>query len=113
MRSDKVIELNLEYGRPSTAEALSKMTDSLSALKRQGCKAAILIHGYGSSGTGGSIKAAVRKRLGETSMSGIVKAYAGGEQWLCRKKELLSMCRSLESIERRISGNDGITVVIL
>jgi hypothetical protein len=113
LQNNKVAELNLEYGKPAAADALAKMSDSLLTYKKQGIKAVILIHGYGSSGTGGSIKAAVRKRLGEPALSGIVRAYTGGEQWAYRKKEFLGLCGSLGSFERRISGNEGITVVIL
>jgi hypothetical protein len=113
MRDNKVVELNLEYGKPSASGALAKMTDSLLTFRRQGIKAVILIHGYGSTGTGGIIKAAVRKRLGETSVTGIVRAYTGGEQWPYRKKEFLGLCGQLRDYERRISGNEGITVVIL
>ena len=109
----KVTELNLEYGNPSVAEALSKMENSLLTLKKQGFKAVIVIHGYGSSGTGGSIRTAVRKRLGNTALSGVVRSFTGGEQWVNRKKEILSFCKVLGNYERRISGNEGVTVVTL
>ncbi|NLB82295.1 MAG: hypothetical protein GX800_11965, partial [Clostridiaceae bacterium] len=68
---------------------------------------------YGSSGVGGSIKVAVKGCLGENSMRGIVRTFVGGEQWINRKKEMLGICKGLESYERRISGNEGVTVVIL
>jgi len=46
-------------------------------------------------------------------MRGIVRASVGGEQWFNMKREMLGICKALESYERRISGNNGITVVIL
>lgn len=113
LQSNKVVELNLEYGKPVVSDALSKMTDSLLTMRRQGVKAVILIHGYGSSGSGGRIKTEVRKKLGETNLSGVVRAFVGGEQWSYRKKEFMSLCGSLKNFEQRISGNEGVTVVIL
>lgn len=111
--SRKVSEINLEYGKPSVEEALLKLRNSLTTCKGQGYKAVILIHGYGSSGVGGSIRTAVRRHLGQSSLKGIVRAYAGGEEWLVRKRELLDVCKDLALFERRIANNEGITVVIL
>ncbi len=111
--ASKVVELNLEYGRPSADTAVRNMKNALTTYKGQGIKAVIIIHGYGSSGVGGSIKLAVLKALGESGMRGIVRVYCGGEQWLNRKKEILSACGSLAEYDRRISGNEGITVVVL
>lgn len=113
MANQKVIELNLETGNPTVDVALSRLKNALTTAKGQGVKAVIVIHGYGSSGVGGSIKGAVRKLLGETSMSGIVRAYGGGEQWMMRRKDLIGICKALEDFERRVSGNEGVTVVVL
>lgn len=109
----KVVEVNLECEMPTVALAIQKMKNSLTTHKRQGYKAVILIHGYGSSGVGGSIKTAVIKCLGESSMQGIVRAYAVGEQWSTKKKELVGMCKALEDYEYKIANNYGVTVVIL
>jgi len=81
--------------------------------KRQGCKAVLIIHGYGSTGVGGAIKLAVRKCLNEKSMCGIVRAFSGGENWIDKKRELISICGNLKNNEHRISGNEGVTVVVL
>jgi len=37
----------------------------------------------------------------------------GGEHWISKKREMLSMCKGLSEYERRISGNAGITIVVL
>ena len=110
---NKVTELNLECGNPTVTTATSKMKNALTTYKQQGYKAIILIHGYGSTGVGGSIKVAITKCLGENSMCGIVRAYVGGEHWFNRRREILGICKGLENYERRISGNEGVSVVIL
>lgn len=109
----KVREINLEYGSPTVDIALRNMISQLSTCKGQGCKAVILVHGYGSSGTGGVIRTAVRNKLRESSMSGIIRAYCGGELWYEKKKEFLDICRPLSDYQKKIDGNQGVTVVIL
>lgn len=110
---NKVVQINLEYGMPTAEMAVQNMKNALATYKRQDYKAVILIHGYGSSGVGGKIKTSVLRGLGEGSMRGIVRCYAGGEQWLSRKKEMLSLCKDLENYQHTLAGNPGITVVIL
>jgi hypothetical protein len=109
----KVAELNLEYDKPTVDIAVQRMKNALTTYKGQGCKAVIIIHGYGSSGVGGGIKAAVFKCLGDNSMRGIVRIYTGGEHWFRRKREFLGICRDLENYERRVANNEGVTVVVL
>ncbi|KAF0197207.1 MAG: hypothetical protein FD169_566 [Bacillota bacterium] len=109
----KVAKVNLEMGMPSVESALQTMHNALSTHKRQGTKAVILIHGYGSSGTGGGIKAAVRRALGDTSLRGIVRAYVGGENWTLQKREFIGICKSLDEHDRSLSANEGVTIVLL
>ncbi|WP_206457948.1 Smr/MutS family protein [Anaerovorax sp. IOR16] len=109
----KVKEINLERGFPTVDMAIRDMVGKLGTYKRQGYRALILIHGYGSTGVGGSIKVAVRTKLKESSLSGLVKTYVGGEDWINRKKECVEFCSQLRDFESRIYGNNGVTVVLL
>ena len=113
MTSNKVAELNLEYGSPTIPVAISNMKNALTTYKGKGYKAVIVIHGYGSTGVGGGIKVAVRKCLNENSMRGIVRMSVGGEDWINKKRSMLDICKDLESHERRIANNNGVAVVIL
>jgi hypothetical protein len=109
----KVAEINLERGLPSVDAAVQTMKDALTACSRRGAGAAVLIHGYGSSGVGGGVRAAVRRCLGEGGMKGVVRDFVGGEQWHWRRKEFISVCRDLAAYEGRIANNEGVTIVIL
>lgn len=109
----KVKEINLERGWPTVDTAVRDMVGQLGTYKRQGCRALILIHGYGSTGTGGSIRPAIRSKLKESSLSGLVKSSCGGEDWVHRKKEMLEHCSQLREFESRIAGNPGVTVALL
>jgi hypothetical protein len=113
MSNNKVAFLNLEQGGPTVPVAIQNMKNSLTTFKGLRYKAVIIIHGYGSSGVGGSIKVAVRKTLGENSMRGLVRIFVGGENWYSKKREFLSVCKYLEAYERNISDNSGVTVVVL
>lgn len=109
----KVVEVNLELGMPTVDVAITKMKNALTTSKGRGYKAVILIHGYGATGVGGSIKAEVGKTLGDRSMSGIVRLHTSGEHWFMVKREFLQICKDLKEYERRIGSNPGVTVVLL
>lgn len=109
----KVKEINLEKGYPTVQQAMRNLVNDLSTAKRAGCKAAVIVHGYGSSGTGGGIKAATKSKLKEPMLYGIVKATIPGEEWYAKKKEFLDYCPQLRDFSRYVDGNRGITVALL
>jgi hypothetical protein len=109
----KVKQINLEQGHPTVDEAVRRMNNELSTAKMSGCKAAILIHGYGSTGTGGAIKPAVCKNLSQPVMIGIVKDWVAGENWSSKRNVFLAHCPTLKEHIKHLEGNPGITVVLL
>lgn len=109
----KVRRINLEQGQPTVEDAMRRMKNDLSTAKMSGSKAAILIHGYGSTGTGGAIKTAVGKHLKEPGLVGMVKDWVSGENWQTKKAVFLADCPSLKEHIRDIDGNKGITIVLL
>ena len=109
----KVKEVNLERGGPTVSEVIRNIVNELSTAKRTGYKAVILVHGYGSSGTGGAIKIAVKQKLKERSLSGVVRDFTGGEEWVNSKREFTEICAQLKDFGTYIDGNRGITVVLL
>jgi DNA-nicking Smr family endonuclease len=109
----KVKLINLELGHPTVEDAIRRMKNDLATAKMSGCKAAILIHGYGSTGAGGAIKPAVGKSLKEPVLVGMVKDWVSGENWQSKKVLFLADCPSLKDHTRHIDGNKGITIVLL
>ncbi len=73
--------VNIEEGMPLVDQAIRRVTYELGAAGRNGLKALKLIHGYGSSGTGGRIRVEVRKYLSRQKALGKIKAFVPGEQW--------------------------------
>ena len=113
MMGVKVKEVNIERGNPTTDAAIRKLINELSTAKGAGYKAMVLVHGYGSSGVGGAIKVAVRSKLKERSLSGIVRDFVPGEDWMNRKREFLDICPQLRSFSTYVEGNRGLTVILL
>lgn len=113
MGAIKVKEINLERGMPLVEDAMRKLVNDLTTGKMAGCKSAVIIHGYGSSGTGGAIKAATGKKLKEPALRGIVRDVVKGEEWSSKKKAFLDVCPQLKDFNRDIDGNSGITVVLI
>ena len=109
----KVKQINLERGGPTVETAVRNMINELATAKRTGYRAVILIHGYGSSGAGGAIKIAVKQKLKERSLSGVVRDFAGGEDWANRKREFIDICTQLRDFGPDVEGNKGVTVVLL
>lgn len=75
-----------------------------------------LIHGYGSTGRGGKIRALVRKELRGLLAQGKIRAFVPGERFSPFEEEGLravSLCYELTRDEDYQNGNPGITVVVL
>ena len=109
----KVREINIERGSPAVETAIRNMINGLTTAKRAGFKAVVLIHGYGSSGTGGAIKTAAKEKLKDRSLSGIIRDFAGGEEWQKYKRGFTEICMQLNDYSKYIDGNRGITVILL
>jgi hypothetical protein len=110
---NKVKEINLERGFPTVAVAMNRLKNDLTTAKMSGCKAAVIIHGFGSSGAGGGIKVATKSELRKPVFRGIVKDIVSGEEWYVKKKEFLNHCPHLKDHNRHVDGNMGVTVVLL
>ena len=77
----EMVILNLEEGRPTAAVARQRMLASIEGITTRGGGPGQLIHGYGSSGSGGAIRQAVQQSLALRCASGWIKAYVPGERW--------------------------------
>jgi hypothetical protein len=55
--------INLEAGMPSLDEARRSLLARMEALRQQGVRVLKVVHGYGSSGSGGTLQAGIRRSL--------------------------------------------------
>jgi len=73
--------VNLEEGMPTVEQARLRMEHELHAARQQRCAAVKLIHGYGSSGAGGSLRIELQKELRRLAHAGTIRAFIAGEDW--------------------------------
>ena len=108
--------LNLEEGMPLVEEALSRMNTGLQEMRVSRAKAVKLIHGYGSTGRGGKICAAVRNELAAMKRKKMIKNFIPGEDFGPADAASRNLVERMASVSRdpdygRI--NHGITIVVL
>jgi hypothetical protein len=107
---------NLEVGKPTIHDALSRLDQELSAARRAGCGLVKLIHGYGSSGAGGDIRIAVQRRLAEMTRDGQIGNCIFGENWSKSDEQTWKLIQArpeLKSDQDLGRKNLGITIVVL
>lgn len=108
--------INIKEGMPPVEGAIRKLRLELSTMRRIGINQVKVIHGYGSNGTGGSIKTATHECLRTMKNEGRIKEFCPGEQFGPFEQSgrtVISLCPSFRKDPDWARLNDGVTVVIL
>ncbi len=108
--------INIEENYPTVEEAMNRLRLEISTLRRIGVKSVKVIHGYGSSGTGGAIRSASRQYLKKMQMDKRIKALCIGEHFGPFEKDgrdILLLDKSFRSDPDWARKNDGITLIVL
>jgi hypothetical protein len=107
--------VNIKVGMPTVPEALARLDRALGDARSRGEAAVKIIHGYGSSGVGGKIKAAVRRELGRRKARGAIRAYVPGENWSIFDPATEALREDFDEIRdfELEKFNEGMTVVVL
>lgn len=108
--------INLEDGRPSLADALSRLGRELRTARAQKLRLLKLIHGYGSSGSGGKLRVAARRELDRLIARGYAGWYIEGERLSIFDEDTrraLAWCPELRGDPDLDRHNNGITLVVL
>jgi hypothetical protein len=108
--------VNLEAGLPDRNEAKKRLEQAIAQALKDHVRALKIIHGYGSTGVGGTLQRVVRSQLRQMKEAGQIKAFITGESWSQfddLSKQLLKQVP--ESLLDRDLGraNRGITLVLL
>jgi len=109
-------ELNLEAGRPSTEDALRRLRSGIQTCRNSGVKYIRVIHGYGSTGTGGSIRTAARSYLADLRRQGRLRGYVPGERFGSSDADAIALAANhpgLKGFEDWNRGNPGISLVVI
>ena len=108
--------VNLEEGMPLVEEAVSRMNIRLQEMRCSGVRVVKLIHGYGSSGTGGRIRIGVRRELAVMKKRKMIRDYIPGENFGPfdeGSRRLAEQNRALTADPDYGRANHGITIVVL
>ena len=109
-------EINLELGKPYADAAIRRLTYELKQSERMGIKVLKVIHGYGSSGTGGRIRVEARQYLGRLLGRRDIKAFIPGEKFSIFDEDTrsaLNLCPALRDDRDLDRHNNGVTFIVL
>lgn len=108
---------NVEAGMPTVDEARRLVIEEIRRAKREGARALKIIHGYGSSGKGGSLYTALRKSFALRKKEGVIKDFIAGENFSLFDAATLAFLEATSNESRGDfdlnSNNPGITVLWL
>lgn len=116
MKEHKIVEVDLEFGRPTVEQARIRLEQALRDARSQKRQILKLIHGYGSTGKGGAIKTDVHKYLKAQKDSGKIRYYVPGDDFSPFDdftREAMAEFPKLYKDKDYSKGNRGITLVIL
>ncbi|MDD2955015.1 MAG: Smr/MutS family protein [Oscillospiraceae bacterium] len=108
--------VNLEAGMPTVEAARARLSQALRVARANRVRVVKLVHGYGSSGTGGRMKADVQKVLAGKKQAGEIREYVKGEDFSAFSPEarrILDACPEMSRDADYARANHGITVVLL
>jgi hypothetical protein len=107
---------NVEADFPSLDEARRLVLDEIKKSKREGIRALKIIHGYGSSGKGGTLQHGLRKSFALRKKERVIKDYIPGEAFTIFNPvvlELLEAVPALRADADLAATNEGVTVLWL
>lgn len=108
--------INLEAGCPSLDEARRRLLTEFEAARQQRVRIIKIIHGYGSSGSGGTLCVGIRKSLRLRVKERKVALFIPGERFssdAVETRDLLQRHPSLRGDRDLNRANPGITIVEL
>ena len=108
--------IDLEDGMPKVEQARLLMQHELQIARQQGYAAVKLIHGYGSSGVGGSLRIELQKELLRMTSTGIVRSFIAGEDWRISDEKTWALLKRYPEWKRDSDlgkANKGISIVLI
>jgi hypothetical protein len=107
---------NVENNFPSLDEARRIVLDEIRKSKREGVRVLKIIHGYGSSGKGGTLHHGLRKSFALRKKEGVIKDFIPGEAFTIFNPVVLELLESVPELRADLdlsNTNEGVTVLWL
>jgi hypothetical protein len=107
---------NVEAGLPSLDEARRLVIAEIKQAKRDRARVLKVIHGYGSSGTGGKLCVGLRKSLGLRKKEGVIEDFVAGEDFSIFNDTVLALLEAVPELRGDPdlgATNEGVTLIWL
>ncbi len=107
---------NVETEMPSLEEARRLVIEEIRRAKREGVRVLKIIHGYGSSGHGGTLNHGLRKSFALRKKEGVIRDCIPGEDFTIFNPAvlaLLEMVPELRGDPDLVATNEGVTLLWL
>jgi hypothetical protein len=107
---------NVEADLPSVDEARRRVIEEIRRAKQDKIRVLKVIHGWGSSGTGGKLCHALRKSFALRKKEGVVRDFIPGEDFSIFNKTVLALLEAVPEVRGDPDlnqTNEGMTVVWL
>lgn len=110
-------EINLELGHPTVKQAMQRLQQEIPHSRKDlDCAVLKVIHGYGSSGSGGKIRLQCRSYLQQLKQQRQIKDFIPGEKFSIfeeQTRQAFRLCDALRRDEDLDRYNNGVTYIIL
>jgi hypothetical protein len=107
---------NIESGWPTLEEARRLVIAEIEQAKCDGVRVLKVIHGYGSSGTGGKLCVGLRKSFGLHQKEGVIKNFIAGEDFSIFDDTALNLLEAVPELRGDPdlgATNEGVTILWL
>lgn len=101
---------------PNLEEARKLVIEEIRRARREGVRALKIIHGYGSSGTGGKLCIGLRKSFGLRKKEGVIRDFIAGENFSIFNDTTLALLEAVPELRGDPdldATNEGVTVLWL
>ena len=107
---------NVEAGLPTLDEARRLVIEEIKQAKRAGARVLKVIHGYGSSGKGGTLCIGLLKSFGLRKREGVIKDCIAGEDFSIFNNTVLALLEAVPELRGDSdlgATNEGVTLIWL
>jgi hypothetical protein len=111
-----LVTLNIEAGFPTLEEARRQLIAALKKARREGVRVLKVIHGYGSSGQGGTLCIGLRKSYRLRQKEGVIRDFIAGEDFSIFNQATLSLLEAVPELRGDPdlnATNEGVTILWL
>jgi hypothetical protein len=91
---------NIETDLPTLDEARRQLMAEIRRAKQEGVGVLKVIHGYGSSGKGGTLGAGLRKSFALRKKEGVIKDFIPGDNFTVFNPEVLSLMEAVPGLRQ-------------